>query len=59
MFLTALFEGELVSDELLAEMFETGPEGYGLGMASTELWLGSVGSDACSVTTTASPATCR
>jgi D-alanyl-D-alanine carboxypeptidase len=46
MFLTALFEGELVSDELLAEMLDTGPEGYGLGIASTDLMLGSVGSDA-------------
>jgi len=45
-FLTALFEGELVSDELLAEMLDTGPEGYGLGIASTDLMLGSVGSDA-------------
>ena len=44
-FLTALYEGELVSDELLVEMLSTGPEGYGLGIASTDLMLGSVGSD--------------
>jgi hypothetical protein len=44
-FLAALFEGELISDGLLAEMLDSGPEGYGLGIASTGLWLGGVGSD--------------
>ena len=44
-FLTAPCEGELISNVLLVEMLDTGPEGYRLGMASTDLWLGSVGSD--------------
>jgi len=45
-FLTSLFEGELVSDELLAEMLDTEPDGYGLGIGSTDLMLGNVGSKA-------------
>jgi hypothetical protein len=45
-FLTALFDGQLLSDESLAAMTDTGIEGYGLGIATARLdaegpgWLG-------------------
>jgi D-alanyl-D-alanine carboxypeptidase len=43
-FMVALFGGELLSDDSLADMIDLGPEGYGFGLASTELWVGDFGS---------------
>lgn len=40
-FLAGLFGGRLIPDELLAEMLDVGPEGYGLGIASVLPDLGS------------------
>ena len=44
-FMTALFTGNLISEEALIEMTDTGPEDYGLGLLSNSLTPGIYGHD--------------